>query len=367
MDSNETLNWLRLSRTENIGPITFYKLIASFGSAREALQRLPEMSKRGGRSKPLNPPPLSDIEKEFETLTKAGGHMITAQDDHYPDLLKQIADAPPALSVLGNPELMTQSCVGIVGARNASLNGKKFIESLARDLGKRGQIIISGMARGVDTAAHIGALETGTIAVVAGGIDVIYPEENTSLYQEIREKGCIIAESPLGQKPFAQSFPKRNRIVSGLSRAVIVGEANMRSGSLITARLAGEQGRELMAVPGNPADPRSAGPNHLIREGASLVRDADDVLEGLLNFVGGARDAPAQNLFDSANEPFEFAEEITENDQQQILEMLSHSPTELDELIRNCHVSIPVVQTILLECELAGRIKRDALGRISLV
>lgn len=367
MEETEKLDWLQLARTQGIGPVTFFKLIAAFGSAKKALENLPEIARRGGRSAPFIAANRGACEKEYNRVIKSGGHIIPFNDDAYPALLKQIDDPPPVLSVLGNPEFMQQSTIAIVGARNASINGKKFVENLARDLGQRGHIIASGLARGVDTAAHHGSLDSGTIAVIAGGLDIVYPEENQGLYDQIREKGCIIAESPLGQKPFAQSFPRRNRIVSGLSRAVIVGEANMRSGSLITARLAGEHGRELMAIPGSPADPRSAGPNHLIREGAVLVRSADDVLESLLDFSGGQRSENPQNaLFDGGFTPFEFDEAANENDQAIILENLSHTPIEVDELIRNCSMNIGTVQTVLLELELADRIKRSAGNRISL-
>jgi len=254
----------------------------------------------------------------------------------------------------------------MVGSRNASINGRKFASKLASELGGRGQIIASGLARGIDTAAHEGSLESGTTAVVAGGIDVVYPPENQKLYESIIERGAVIAESALGQKPFAQSFPKRNRIVSGLSRGVIVVEANMRSGSLITARMAGEQGREMYAVPGHPMDPRAAGTNHLIREGAVLVRSADDVLEGLMDFTG-------QNLRDSMPQksahfdPIETPEEPPANGHDLITQNLSFTPTGIDELVRITHMSVGQVQTILLDLELAGTIKRLPAGRISLV
>lgn len=368
LNDAEKIAWLRLIRTDGIGAITFRRLIETFGSAGKAIEALPEMGKRGGGKKSYKPASAAEAEKELSILRKNGGDIICMNDLLYPPLLAACEDAPPVLSYLGNPELMTRPCIAIVGARNASLNGRKFVEKLAKDLGDRGQIIVSGLARGVDTAAHNGSLSTGTIAVVAGGIDVVYPEENMALYQSIREKGLVLAESPLGQKPFAQSFPRRNRIVSGLSRAVIVGEANMRSGSLITARLAGEQGRELMAIPGSPLDPRSAGPNHLIREGAMLITSADDVLETLLDFSGNAMREPINNndefVFDAIEELPDMPDEELQNF---ILEQLSHTPTPLDELVRSCHVNMSSLQLALLELELAGRIKRSAGGGISLV
>ncbi len=365
-DLHEKLAWLQLSRTENVGPVTFYRLIEAYGSAQNALKALPELAKRGGRKNPLSAIPLSQIEREYERLKKLGGDIITAICDDYPLALGAIDDAPPVISVLGNSVLAKKPCVAMVGARNASLNGRKFAEKLARELGETGHIVVSGLARGIDTAAHQGALESGTIAVVAGGIDVVYPEENQKLYEAVRERGLIIAESPLGQKPFAQSFPRRNRIVSGLSKAVIVVEATMRSGSLITARLAGEQGRDVMAVPGSPLDPRASGPNHLLREGATLVRNAQDVLETLRDFSGNTLREPLLPTprFEQGIAP---AEDIPVQTQEDVLCQLSFTPLAVDELIRACHVSIPVLQMILLELELAGRIKRHPGGRVSLL
>lgn len=363
---SEILAWLRLARTESIGPITFYKLLESCGSASAALEALPALSRRGGRKKPLTPPSPSAIEREFEALQKMGGHILTAFCPEYPQLLRACDDAPPVLSVLGNPALMQKQSIAMVGARNASLNGRKLAEKLARDLGQHGQIITSGLARGIDTAAHKGALESGTIAVVAGGIDVIYPEENTSLYEQIKEKGCVMAESPLGQKPFAQSFPRRNRIVSGLSTATIVVEATLRSGSLITARLAGEQGRDVLAIPGSPLDPRAEGPNALIRDGATLIRNANDVLECLQNFSGHALKEPFHPppLFHIIEGGLE---EPPEDARAMILSNLSFTPIMVDELLRACHLTIPVLQTLLLELELGGRIKRLPGNKITLL
>lgn len=366
LDAAEKRDWLRLSRTENIGPITFYRLIERYGSASKALEALPDLAKRGGRAKPLTAPPLHEIEHELESLKKLGGQIITAACETYPLALSATDDAPPVLSVIGNAALLNSSCIAMVGARNASLNGKKFAERLARELGERRQTVVSGLARGIDTAAHIGSLKTGTIAVVAGGIDIIYPEENASLYEQIKENGLIVAESPLHQKPFAQSFPRRNRIVSGLSKACIVVEATMKSGSLITARLASEQGRDVMAVPGSPLDPRAQGPNHLIREGATLIRSAEDILEILMSFSGNTLREPFYPSQTFIYSPTTF-EDAPENLQNTVLSNLSYTPISIDELLRSCHVTIPVLQTILLELELAGRVKRLPGNRVSLL
>ena len=362
----EKLNWLRLFRTENVGPITFYKLVERFGSAGEALEALPDLAARGGRKKPLKAPPMSDVEREYEALHRFGGDILTASCDAYPAMLKTCDDAPPVLSYVGNPALLKKSCVAMVGARNASLNGRKLAERIARELAEREQVVASGLARGIDTAAHQGALSAGTIAVVAGGIDVIYPQENMKLFEAIKEQGLVLAESPFGTSPQARHFPKRNRIVSGLSRATIVVEATMRSGSLITARMAGEQGREVMAVPGSPADPRAQGPNHLIREGAVLVRDANDVMEMLLSFSGDGMREPFHTP-PNFEQPTAANEDVPENGQDIVLDQLSFTPVAVDELIRACHMSIPVMQTILLELELAGRVKRLPGNRISLL
>lgn len=366
----EKLAWLRLARTQNVGPITFYKLIEVYGSASDALDALPELAKRGGRKKPLKALEHGEIMREYEALRKIGGEIITAACPEYPLALGAIDDAPPIISVLGNPDLMNQPCMAMVGARNASVTGRKIAKTLAQDLGQQGQIIVSGLARGIDTAAHQGALTSGTIAVVAGGIDVIYPEENAELYEEIRERGLVIAESALGQKPFAASFPRRNRIVSGLSKGVIVVEATMRSGSLITARMAGEQGRDVYAVPGSPLDPRASGPNHLLREGATLVRNAEDVMEALRDFSGNAmHDSYTSKPFihGPVSNDVDEAELVGENAQETILSALSFNAITVDELIRACHLSVSVVHVTLLELELADRVKRLPGNRISLV
>ncbi len=371
LSENERIAALRLFRTDNIGPITFNQLIDNFQTPSEALRALPELAKRGGRKKPLCAPSEKETLKEYKALKKLGGQIITYADKQYPLPLSSIDDAPPVISVIGNADLLNKPSIAIVGARNASLNGKKIANKLAAELGTRNQVIVSGLARGIDTAAHKGSLNTGTIAVVAGGIDVIYPEENQDLYNEIAEKGLIIAESALGAKPYAASFPRRNRIVSGISNGVLVVEATLRSGSLITARLAGEQGRDVFAVPGSPFDPRAAGPNHLIREGATLIRNADDIMEILMDFSGNSlRESPSNitgftHNFDNDNE--EKEEYNPEIRQEKILKHLSFSPISVDELLRACHLNISTMQMTLLELELAGRIKRLPANKVILL
>lgn len=354
--------WLRLSRTENVGPVTFYRLLETYGSAEAALDALPELARRGGRKKPLSAPHPNDIEREMTALAKIGGRMIAAVDPAYPLALSATEDAPPILSVMGNPDLLNRACIGIVGARNASINGRHFAEKLARDLGESGQVVASGLARGIDTAAHTGALTTGTIAVVAGGIDVIYPPENRDLYQQIAERGLIVAESPLRQQPFAQSFPRRNRIVSGLSSGIIVVEATEKSGSLITARMAAEQGRDVYAVPGHPLDPRASGPNRLIRDGAILIRNADDVLDNIRTFGGRSLCEPAQPPFTAP--PAHHDTTDIEQAQALILQTLSYTPTDIDMLMRETGLGLPLIQSALLDLELAGGIARLPGNRV---
>ncbi|MBX2833919.1 MAG: DNA-processing protein DprA [Micavibrio sp.] len=365
LSQDDKLGWLRLSRSDNVGPITFYRLIERFGSAERALQALPDMAAKGGK-KGFKAPDAAHVQAEYEALKNMGGEIVTAACEHYPLALSAIDDAPPVLSYFGDITLANKNCVAIVGARNASINGKKFASRLAKDLGQRDQVIVSGLARGIDTAAHQGALESGTIAVVAGGIDMIYPQENSDLFHAIKERGLIFAESALGTEPKAHFFPRRNRIVSGLSKATICMEATLKSGSLITARMAGEQGRDVMAVPGSPLDPRAQGPNHLIREGATLVRDANDVLEIIQNFSGiGFREPIFEGQLYSG--PVAVDDNIPENASEDILALLSFTPIAVDELLRNCQLSIPALQTVLLELELAGRIQRLTGNRIVLL
>lgn len=365
LDEAEKIAWLRLIRTENVGPITFYNLIDSFKSAQKAIEALPTLSRKGGRLKDLKVHDAGAAIAEMEALEKIGGRMIFAADPFYPLALAAIDDAPPVLSVVGNPKLLNLPAIGMVGARNASLNGRKFAEKLARELGQSGQMVASGLARGIDTSAHEGSLATGTIAVVAGGIDVIYPPENKALYNRIRDEGCIVAESPLSMEPLARHFPKRNRIISGLSSGIVVVEATLKSGSLITARMAAEQGRDVYAIPGHPFDPRAAGPNKLLQDGATLVLGADDILSNIAQFSGTrpTLQEPSQEAWAPAELPENEAEDIRDV----ILQNISTLPVTVDELVRNCHLTIPAVQMILLELELAGRIQRLPGGRIALI
>ena len=359
----ERLDWLRLSRTENVGPVTFRQLIQRFGSAARALDALPDLAARGGK-RSFTAAPKDACANEIARLAKADGKLIAQCEPEYPEALGVIEDAPPLIAVLGNPALLHKRCIGIVGARNASLNGRKMAENLARGLGQHDITIASGLARGIDAAAHAGSLASGTVAVVAGGVDVVYPEENQALYNQLREVGCIVSDQPFGCQPQAKLFPRRNRIISGLSLGIVVVEAALKSGSLITARMALEQGREVFAVPGSPLDPRCTGTNDLIRQGAVLTESVSDVLSHI-HALPGRMAEPANDGFTGAPGP---ADEATLAPlRAKILENLGHSPVAVDELIRQCQCSASLVLTLLLELELAGRLERQAGHRVVLI
>jgi DNA processing protein len=365
----QRLAWLRLWRSENVGPVTFRQLLRRFGSAEAALDALPELARRGGRDRPLAICSAPAAERELAQLGRMGAHLIAMADPGFPPLLAELDDAPPLLSALGRAELLAGRSVALVGARNASANGRLLAETMARQLGEFGWVVVSGLARGIDSAAHRGALSTGTIAVLAGGPDRPYPPESEALYRAIAERGLVVGELELGRVPQARHFPRRNRIVSGLSLGTVVVEAALQSGSLITARLAGEQGREVMAVPGSPLDPRCRGANQLIRQGATLVETAGDVAEALSGFAGEAR-APKQPPAAPSEAISNLSEhiEITATSSRNIVEeRLGPSPVAVDELLRQCHVSPPFLRMTLLELELAGRLIWHPGNRVSLL
>ncbi len=361
----ERLDWLRLIRTENVGPITFHALLRRFGTAAAAIDALPGLSRRGGRGKPVRVVDRRDAEREVAALTAVGGRLIAMCEPDYPPALAAIEDAPPVISVLGDAGLLNRPCVGMVGARNASAIGMKFARGLANALGKADMTVVSGLARGIDAAAHTGALERGTVAVVAGGVDVVYPPEHQALQQDIAARGCIVAEQPFGTRPQARHFPRRNRIISGLSLGTVVVEAAKRSGSLITARLAGEQGREVFAVPGSPLDPRCHGTNNLIREGAVLTETVDDIM----NVLAPRMTRPLQP---SADGPYGDgladipADDSLEPVRDRIVSLLSPTPVAVDELIRECEVTPSEANAVLLELELAGKVARTPGNMVAL-
>jgi len=364
---DEKLTWLRLLRSENVGPITFRYLLGRFGSAGAALAALPELAQRSGR-KSLRVATLADARRELERLDACGGRAVALCEALYPRPLAAVEDAPPLLFLRGRSELLQCAAVGVVGARNASGNGRQLAERFAKGLAESGFTVASGLARGIDTAAHRGALAAGragggTVAAMAGGLDVVYPPENRALAEEIAAGGLLLSEMPVGTEPQARHFPRRNRLISGLSLAVLVVEAAERSGSLITARLANEQGRQVFAVPGSPLDPRAQGCNRLIRQGATLVQSLDDILEDLGAAGSGQQPAIRQAFFEAP----EIADEIDERAISLVLECLSPSPLAVDEVIRRCHLSPPVVQNVLLELELAGRLERQAGNRVALI
>jgi DNA processing protein len=362
----ERLDWLRLLRTENVGPITFYQLLARFGSAEAALAALPEVARRGGRMKSLSIFPRNAAEQELQLLQQAGARLVAWGEPDYPPALATVDDAPPLIAMKGISDLLTRPAIAIVGARNASANGKRFAHDMALQLGRQGIVVVSGLARGVAAAAHQGGLPTGTAAVLAGGIDKIYPAENRELHEQIAERGLLMAEMPVGTEPQARHFPRRNRIISGASLGVLVVEAATRSGSLITARFALDQGREVFSVPGSPLDPRCRGTNDLIRNGATLTESIDDILSALGPALAGTSPTRKADRFESLTAS---AQEGTDSAQTRakITELLSPTPLPVDELVRQCHLSPALVVTILLELELAGRIERHPGNQVSLL
>ncbi len=346
--------WLRLYRSENVGPIAFRQLLQRYGTAQAALDALPDLAKRGGK-RGFKVFAASDAAREIDTLGKFGARLIASCEPDYPALLREAEDAPALVAVLGHPHIWQKPSVAIVGARNASFNGLRFAEDLARDLGDAGLCVVSGLARGIDTAAHKGALATGTVAVMAGGVDVCYPPENKALYDRIAQAGALISELPPGIQPQASHFPRRNRIVAGMTLGTVVVEAALRSGSLITARLAGEYGREVFAVPGSPLDPRAKGTNDLIRSGATLIETAKDVLDVVLRRPLAEPSKEHEELYTSLS--YSLDNEIKEA-RLAILERLGPAPTNVDEIVRECQLSAPAILAALLELELAGQIER---------
>jgi DNA processing protein len=360
----ERLDWLRLIRSENVGPVTFTALLSRYESATAALNALPELARKGGRKRPIKICPKNRAEAEVAATEAAGAFLVAKCEPRFPAPLAALDDAPPILCMKGSAHLLERPTVAMVGARNASAAGIRLAKELAEGLGARGVVVVSGLARGIDGAAHLGSMSTGTVAIVAGGIDVVYPPEHAELQERIGAEGLLIAEMPAGTKPQARHFPRRNRLVSGVSLGVLVVEAAPRSGSLITARFALEQGREVFAVPGSPLDPRSRGGNNLIRQGALLVESADDIMSVIDDMTRLPLAEPGDILYPSA--PLVPLEE-TEIDRARPLvrEKLSPVPVEIDELVRQSELTPPVVLTILLELELAGLLTRHPGNKVS--
>ena len=366
---------LRLVRTESVGPITYRRLLARFETPAEALSALPELARAGGRATAPRIPTPAEAEREFTALARLGGRFIFLGTPDYPAYLAQLPDAPPVIAVLGDASLLHSRAIGIVGARNASANGMRMAESLGAELAST-LTVVSGLARGIDAAAHTGALRTGkTIAVIAGGLDLPYPPENEKLQRLIAQSGAVVAEAPLGTAPIARHFPKRNRIIAGLVLGLVVIEAAARSGSLLTARMALEAGRELFGVPGSPLDPRSQGANGLIRQGAHLTESAADVLANLPDHParqGLGRDPMFQHGAPSGFaepppawiDPAEDARELARA-RLEIPPLIGADPVGVDEIARRCQLSGAAVTAVLLELELAGRVETLAGNRVA--
>ena len=352
---------LRLIRTPGIGPVAYRQLLLRFGSAEAALSAVPDLAGRG-RGKAPHIFSKDAAEREIEAVVRQGARYLVLGQGLYPPALAQLDSAPPLLTAKGRLELLERPMVSMVGARNASAAACRFARNLAHDLGQEGVAVVSGLARGIDTAAHDGSLNSGTIAVIAGGLDIYYPPENEARQREIAERGLLIAEMPPGTDPRARHFPYRNRIIAGLAAATVVVEAAPQSGSLITARLAAEAGREVLAVPGSPLDPRAQGCNQLIRDGATLVQNAADVLESIGTLTGALRAALTHFDAQSTTFPQSTGEEI----RIRVEELLGPSPAPVDEIVRLSGAEPGEVQLVLLELDLAGRLDRHAGNKVSL-
>lgn len=366
LSDREKFDRLRLLRSENVGPVTFARLLQRYGTAGRALAALPDLARRGGRDAALKVCSVAAAERELQQAEKLGAVPLWIGEPDYPPLLTVVTDSPPLLYVRGHRHLLTQPVIAMVGARNASAGGRQIAWQIAADLGQAGWIVASGLARGIDTAAHEGSLQTGTIAVMAGGVDVVYPPENAKLHAAIAEQGVLVSEMPPGTEPQARHFPRRNRIISGLARGVLVVEATVQSGSLITARMAGEQNREVMAVPGSPLDGRSEGPNSLIRDGAALIRSAADVIEAVSSLAVLPLFEPDHAGF-SGVIPLPPGESDLDRARALILPALGPTAVTVDEIIRQCQLSASVVMVVLLELELAGRLERQPGNRVALL
>lgn len=360
----QRLAWLRLIRSEDVGPVTFRELVNHFGGAEEALDALPDLARRGGRGRTIRVCPLGVAEAELEKATRAGAGLVALDEAGYPPLLAVTDAPPPLLYVKGRRALVDRPAVAIVGARDASAAGRKLARTLAQALAEAGFVVASGLARGIDAAAHEAALEAGTIAVVAGGIDVVYPPEHAELQRRIGEQGLLVAESEPGLSPRGQDFPRRNRIISGLSMGVVVVEAARRSGSKLTARFALEQGREVFAVPGHPLDPRAEGTNQLLKDGATLVTEAADVVATLAPMLEAPRLTP---IVAPAKRPEpRLALDAPDGARRKLVEALGPAPVGIDVLARETALEIAFVRGLLVELDLAGRIERHAGERVSL-
>ena len=368
---NNRINWLRLYLSENVGPATFKKLLDFFGSAEGALENISDWAQRGGSKRPIKVADIREAEAQLSRADKLGVRVLLSNENDYPFLLKQISDAPPVLFTWGHNMLFKKEAVAVVGTRAATLNGKNFATHLAHQLAEQDYVVISGMAKGIDRAAHIGALQNmtgsgGTIAILGTPIDTPYPSQNQDIYDEIKERGCLVSEFPFGTALIPQNFPRRNRIISGLSKGVVVIEANLKSGSLITAREALAQGRDVFAVPGSPLDPRSAGPNTLIQEGATLVTKIQDITDVLRSQTTDFHLMDTIPLTDYKLEVLPQESDI-DKARQIVLENLGPEMVEIDALIRETGIETRLVNIVLTQLELAGRLEHFSGNRIALI
>ena len=345
---------LRLARTDRIGPVTFSQLLGRYGSAVRALDALPDLARKSGAAS--IPPPPEAVERELAAGNRIGARLLVLGDAGYPEMLAALDPAPPVLWTGGRAELLNRPAIAIVGARIASAGGQRIARGLAQQLGQAGHVVISGMARGIDGAAHEGALPTGTVALLGGGVDDVYPPEHADLYARLIDQGCVVSESSVGARAQARDFPRRNRIISGLSRGVVVVEAEIRSGSLITARLAAEQGRDVFAVPGSPLDPRARGPNELLRQGAILCEGIEDI-ERAFTTLRTLREPPS--------EPLAYDGDLEDAFLERVAALLSPTPTPRDEIARAVGAPVAQVAAALLELSLAGRAELLPGGLVS--
>ncbi len=369
----EQLDWVRLSRSQNVSRHVFFNLLEVFDDVDEAIKNLADFSLKGGRDKPIIVCPIQKAELELENCRNIGAQIITFRDYRYPKLLREIPDPPPLITALGNVSLLNKKTLGMVGPRNASYNGRKFANIIAAELGKQGFMVASGLAKGIDTASHKGSLDTGTIAVMAGGINNIYPRENEDLYHDIVKQGVVISEIPFGVAPRGGNFPQRNRIISGVAFGVIIVEATLRSGTLITARFAIEQNREVFAVPGSPFDPRCQGTNRLIKQGAKLIENIDDILTELESIKDDWYEdtkmmEPPQAEFAGFSSPARFGisqEEDIKLARKMILSRIGYDSISVDEIATILQIPIHIVNIVLVQLELADKIEYEN-GKICL-
>ncbi len=368
LGAEQRLACLRLIRSDNVGPVTFRELINHYGGAEQALEALPELARRGGRT--LRICPRDRAERELEAAAKIGARPVFTIEPGYPALLAHVDAPPPAVYVKGREGLLSRPAIAIVGSRQASAAGLTLARRFAALLGQRGLVTVSGLARGIDAAVHEASLASGTIAVLAGGIDFVYPPENARLQAAIAETGCLVTEMPPGFEPRAKDFPRRNRLVSGMAHGVVVIEAARRSGTLSTARMAAEQGREVFAVPGHPLDPRAEGTNHLLKSGATLVTSADDVLDAMAPVLAGS-EVVQESSAAYASEPdpplpLRPPPLIGGSDRERVLDAMGPNPIAVDDLARATELGPRELRIILMELDLAGRIERHGQGLVSL-